>query len=1087
MEGLGTDEIEAERRGSGPLPHAIAQSTQLPLLSLSDRQFEILAHDLLHGAINQTQGYDRVSLLPEGRDRGRDLLLLNGDRLSGVVQCKRKQTVITLKEVLREFLKYCLFAAKDARIGPRGNALRYELWTAGDLAENVRVFFEDAVTAREHLDALTAFEVNAVRGGMVTLAAPEDEDEARREVAAALALARNTTFTHVGPAQITARLRDNTAVRRDFFRLASDSPVRAGVPEVEQLMAARRRVQLEEFARAGAAGANPYVARPSLVDLFDRFLTEPSRIFTLIGGTGLGKTSWAARLLETPPPGWSVDIVRAEDIRPSDINVVETITRLLLAERIGMVTAYDFKQAVWEWVDSGNRILVIDGLDRARSHVRECLEDWMRASASLIKEAFARIVFTSRRETWSNLEAAAETFAGKIFTLSGNSSVSAELSTLGTDDAAAVYVAYGLDPDAHGNRLLSSPSLVRLYAGLKAEGADGIVTRFDVLHRDYQALMRELTSRKDIGKITAGLVMRDIGETLKGAVDGWLPLGFAGSHERALVLDELVLMDRITSQTGGLRLEADDMIEYVLGEALTPEETIEYIAQDRDDPLFVGAVGMMVARLERDDPARVPVFLDRLLELADVNLFDTVNVSARALLEVRSPRQLRAYADRIVALWTQPNLALIINSLGQMIRFIGIPARERLELMWPLACNEEDDDWRDKYWLDPTLPGRLITPFARAAEETVTEVGETSIAFLLEELGRTEPAVRAVARFLLRVAARAAPEAALESSWHRPKLHETIPFQVVSTSVPAFAVRFLCSRYVSDDRGGDVAGRVLDLVVDLVTGEGEHRSYDSAELVTAIGRCRAIAVSPYDSTRLTMASLHLETDPMLCEFLVAQWRHVTDDLYWDALKLVGDEAAQQLFLALIDGSDSHHNLDAVLQQSTYRRFAPGILQASLGALTDLVRKGSNSVPAVAAAVEALLYHVMPDQDAGGSLERLAGELALSGQKDARKPLIYYAGTPADADSADTARREWLLRLLVQEERGENLQILVWKILQSAHARPRTLEDLSDLSSRLGVDPVLKAVRTNRFEPCARSVYEQLAAAQGRSPVMDEST
>lgn len=354
-------------------PHIIAQTPDFPLLSLSDRQFELLAHDLLQAAAGDAMGYDRVSLVAEGADRGRDILLLRNGSVVGVAQCKRYKSPLGIGKILTELLKFALFAVRDPDlVPPSPSPLQYLLCTASGLTEAAREFFDSAELARTTIANRAAEYADRARGNIASLK-PETEQEGAAEVNDAIRLLSNVDLKHFGPLSIGPSLILNPQIRRWFFRSPEDGPPRPHVAEISSLVEALRSEQLAELEATGRAGATPYVQREGLTEAFDEFLAAEARVFVLVGGSGQGKTSWAARLMERPPARYSVALIKAGEITATDVVATETIGRSLLARPTSGVPTYDLNQAVWDWLDADNRILIVDGVDRARADVRETI------------------------------------------------------------------------------------------------------------------------------------------------------------------------------------------------------------------------------------------------------------------------------------------------------------------------------------------------------------------------------------------------------------------------------------------------------------------------------------------------------------------------------------------------------------------------------------------------------------------------------------------------------------------------------------------------------------------------------------------
>jgi hypothetical protein len=114
-------------------PHVVAQSPSYPLLNLEHRDFEAMVALLLRERIGKGAAFDRVVLLAEGPDKGRDLLLVSRGRVVGVIQCKRHKEPLGEGAFLTQLLRFALFAVRDPAVRPQSGA-SYQLWTAGGIS-----------------------------------------------------------------------------------------------------------------------------------------------------------------------------------------------------------------------------------------------------------------------------------------------------------------------------------------------------------------------------------------------------------------------------------------------------------------------------------------------------------------------------------------------------------------------------------------------------------------------------------------------------------------------------------------------------------------------------------------------------------------------------------------------------------------------------------------------------------------------------------------------------------------------------------------------------------------------------------------
>lgn len=1051
-------QLARERQGSPPRLHIVAQSSTFPLLELGDRQFERLAHDLLAAKASAQAGYDRVTLMQQGADRGRDILLYSGGRLTGIVQCKRKVTAIGLPEIKRELLKYCLFAVRDPSIAPHGPGARYALWTASGLNEAAKSFFDDAAIRTATLDDITVEEVERVRKTLKTLAQP-DAEQALREATAAIRLAQAFAFSHVGPSDIYPMLRTDHATRRAHFRSPDDTPRQASVEEVTTLLDERRGIDQRRYEAAGAAGAHPYVARAAIDEAFADFMTEESRLFVLVGGSGQGKTSWAAHLVERPPENWSAHIVRGEDIAETDQNLVETLRRDLGARPTGGITTHELTQALWEWVDGGNNILVVDGLDRVRSGAREALPDWLSRTETLMRQYAVRLVVTSRRESWAAISASLAWQAPHLYA-PGGAAASVELGALTGDEAHRLYLAYGVSSDQHSGRPLDSPSLIRRFAQLKSGRQEAVVTRYDVLSADFDAMLVELGKSPEVTTIAVTVVMNALGTLLRDHADGWVPItALAATVQGApAVLEALVKGDRATLRNDAVRLESDDMIELVIGRQLTTEIAAKMLYERRDEPLVVGGIAMMIAATETRSIEAARALLDTLLAVTPTGRSGALDAVARSLLELRAPEAFIEQAAAAVTRWREMNLLLGMSQLGDMIGSVALPAADRLKLMWPLVASEEADDWRSKYWFDPELGGRIVTAFAVAAERAARASGPDVVDFLIERSIEPDEPSRSAARFLLHIAVDAAPDVALAKCWEAPRDTSATVFGLAAQTVPGAALRFLGGDHAAAASSAELVIRLHHLSAKEAMGRVAAPSPD--DILFAVDRLMPRAETPQLEALVQIAALRARPDELRRKRLAELWPHVDTDDYWRAISLLTGPDQERLLVELITGADAQHDRAYLLGNLGAHRLDAAIYGTIIAHIDTLYRKEPDLTHQIALAVEGMLYEVMPANDPGRQLFRLALEIAGSENDKARLALLYYAGSAQGdvEDEGDLDRRRTILARLVEAESGANLGLLMWKIAESAHERPDAVDHAMRLIERLGVKPLLKATR-----------------------------
>jgi hypothetical protein len=1022
------------------LSHVVARSPTLPLRELDNRHFEILAFMVLRKKAGPAIFYDQVSLLREGRDWGRDLLLRRG-AITGIVQCKRLAASMGPEDILTEILRLALYAVRDPSLRPAPNT-RYQLWTASGLTKRAQHLIDSASasTMRAELPAL----FDAARKGIASLAQHPDAEQDAAECAHAIDIATSLVLEHVGPEAITSDLADLPAVRRLFFRSPDDGPPSASLSEVDELLEVLKAEQLGRLKACGRLDFGTYVPRAGLDEAFAEFLADSSRAFIVVGGSGQGKTSWVARLLAEPPEGRRTIMVPAEQIAGSDRTPVDTITRNLTARPMNGVSPERIDQSLWEWLDAHNRILVVDGLDRIQADARGTISEWLTAAAEMTGKTSVRLVVTSRREAWTAL-------AGMVPLLKrisstpegvGKGEPSFELAALKPFEAKAIYAAYGVTPEQHRGARLSSPSLIASFSRLRSAASD-IVTRLDVLDEEASAIEIEL-KHAGHGRLAASDSRSWIGDQLLKSTDGWFRT--SGSGNLSPVLEAMADNDRLVHRDGLVRMEADDMAELLLSRRLDLDQLLANLDARYRDPIFMGAASLTIARLERDGEADAA--LERLLEGAPFGKSARLDAVAGAILELRSPELVIHRICDAIALWNVKNNLLRTSRLGSLIDAVDLPGGERLRLMLSLARGEEADDWREKYWRG-TQYGRIVTPFAFAAERAAAADPDGIFSTALKLSVEEDDLLSSVGRTLLFRAALASPASILTAAW-AARFEAPNAFGVAMQAAPLVAAKVLSEIDLTID--GPHCER---FVVDLLWKIAHHQTLADADdvkssaLRDAADRLLNWIEVPELRVDLLVIRLGAEPSQDLVDELQRSFTFVEDHHYWAAVKVMGGDTSRHV-LGLLAGEEPHRDALSLLRSTSLHSMV-GIDAEQVSDLLVAFASGSESQSyAAASAVEGMLYSQsfpLPSQ-----VEKAALKLSASAHDRTRMQLIYYAASKEHGDvrPEEIAFRERMLDVLIAHETGGNLSLLVWKIVESAMERPTPQRRIDDLVRRFGL-------------------------------------
>lgn len=109
----------------------------LPFNNLGDREFELLSYVLVKEEIrlNQHKNFTDIVLMQGVGERGRDCVLYNNEKVCGVIQCKKYAGRLTKSVLLKELIKFSLYANQESSILPDINDFQYFIYVASDFTE----------------------------------------------------------------------------------------------------------------------------------------------------------------------------------------------------------------------------------------------------------------------------------------------------------------------------------------------------------------------------------------------------------------------------------------------------------------------------------------------------------------------------------------------------------------------------------------------------------------------------------------------------------------------------------------------------------------------------------------------------------------------------------------------------------------------------------------------------------------------------------------------------------------------------------------------------------------------------------------
>jgi hypothetical protein len=303
-------------------------------------------------------------------------------------------------------------------------------------------------------------------------------------------------------------------------------------------------------------------------------------------------------------------------------------------------------------------------------------------------------------------------------------------------------------------------------------------------------------------------------------------------------------------------------------------------------------------------------------------------------------------------------------------------------------------------------------------------------------------------------------------------------FGIVTSSIPAAAARFLATVPLETIQSRRRAVEWLRQIAHSAPlGETLPRDVSLAVLAAA-DQLREKLDEPGLKARVIIVRLLQQGDRGLEQQLVNLWSEVYDDDYWFAIEIAGAERIR-LLAGLLEGRDRHRNAGYLVSQMYHSVFSDPDLCVVVPLFARFSETGIEGARYVAKAVEVLLYE-KESTEGNLTLWDLARKLAASNDNETRRPLIYYAGSACrhGPGSIEIIRRNNLLGILIDNENGEHVKLLVWKLIESASERQNALEYLVWLGARFGTERILAAIDDWDFLPGAqelRDAFERVLA------------
>lgn len=216
---ISDEQIEIEANPGYRPPAVDTGITILPLSALGDREFELLAFLLLKAEIaaGRHPKFSAIALMQGVSERGRDCVLYKDGIVAGLVQCKKYAGRLTRPQVLKEIVKFALFAVQDSSIIPNRDAFEYKIFVSNDLTEPAIALvhsYETEVEAEITAGNLTKYATEIVEE--YESFAPFRGAPPIEEV---LAIVRSIRPTCSNASDLSTRIYGNEEILKSFFNV----------------------------------------------------------------------------------------------------------------------------------------------------------------------------------------------------------------------------------------------------------------------------------------------------------------------------------------------------------------------------------------------------------------------------------------------------------------------------------------------------------------------------------------------------------------------------------------------------------------------------------------------------------------------------------------------------------------------------------------------------------------------------------------------------------------------------------------------------------------------------------------------------
>jgi hypothetical protein len=504
---------------------------------------------------------------------------------------------------------------------------------------------------------------------------------------------------------ISRVLEQSDALRTHALRLEARVPAFGrylNTSAARSICAAQVEQTVGHMSELGQFLPDRYVKRRTLYEALDAFRQSRTRIFPVIGVSGIGKTTALAGAARSSSPSIFVPAYRAKF---GDGGLAATIASELARSSS---RAVDAERLVDSLARGGSQLtVIIDGLNEATALTTAAGRAWLDDTIEWLKTRPVRLVITSRIEFWSliaDLFPSNLLFAWNVAAEDDERPKNSTFELRQFDDVEVhdAATAYELSADAAEDTALRNPLLVRLYWELGARGARvGMYALFERFTEDRAKKI----SRAMGGTTSAGTVRHALGVAARLADSATLAIPSEKLIEALLPLNDvreaLVTENILVESANGYRFIFDELADFLRYEGRELPHSQEEWQQLLQSEERSGSTRFALLKLEQTQPAELPRQLQSVITAFEHDPdWELALLVQQVITAADNPTPLIPVVLELAAAVARARVWYRFLHFPDLVREANLSASERLQVARQFLPSEHYYEWEEKHWRD---------------------------------------------------------------------------------------------------------------------------------------------------------------------------------------------------------------------------------------------------------------------------------------------------------------------------------------------------------------------------------------------------